>query len=389
MHGVERSIEHRIIDLLSFFPAVALLGPRQCGKTTLALQIGDKLGDTVYLDLENVTDLAKLEDSAGYLSPLADKLVILDEVQNRPDLFPELRGLIDEGRRSGHGSGRFLFLGSASHELLRQSGESLAGRIAYLELTPFRLHELAAGDLDRLWVRGGFPDSFLAPSDAMSRERRRNFVDTYLARDLGQLGKTGPLPAMRDLITMLAHLQGSILNVSSLAAAHEFSRVAVGEYLDLFEQTFVIRRLKPYFANIGKRLAKRPKVYLRDTGILHYLLGIDSEDDLRGHPGRGASWEIFVIEEIISLLPDWQPHFYRTSQGAEFDLVMLRGGKKLAFEIKVATNPVLTKGFHEARRDVAPDEVFVISRTDRSWTTSDGIRYVIVPELPEMLAEFK
>lgn len=390
MHGTERALKAKIITLLEFFPAVALLGPRQCGKTTLAFEILESWqGSPAYLDLENVTDAAKLEDAVGYLEPLEDELVILDEVQNRPGLFPEIRGLIDSGKRRGKKSGRFLFLGSASYELLRQSGESLAGRIAFLELTPFRAFELEVGQVDRLWVRGGFPDSFLAPTDTLSGEWRRSFIDTYLARDLGLLNKVGPLPAMRDLLQMVAHLHGQILNVSQLVNSHEFSRAAINGYLDLFEQTFVIRRLQPWLANIGKRITKRPKIYLRDTGLLHQLLNIPDDGALRGHPSRGESWEGFVIEEVIALLPDWVPYYYRTSNGAELDLVMVRGSEKLGFEIKVATAPKVTKGFYLACEDVAVSQAFVISRTDEAWKTSEGVIHTPVEKLVEVLSSYR
>ncbi len=389
MHGLKRRLKGRIVELLENFPAVALLGPRQCGKTTLAMEIMELVSrPSVYLDLERASDLAKLEDSVGYLEPLEDRLVVLDEVQTRPGLFPELRGLIDSGRRKGIRSGRFLFLGSASYELLRQSGESLAGRIAYLELTPFRCTEIEPESVDRLWVRGGFPDSFLAVSESVSRDWRRNFIDTYLARDLNILDKVGPLPAMRDLMRMTAHLHGQVLNIATLVASHEFNRPAINGYLDLFEQTFVIRRLAPFLPNVGKRLTKRPKVYVRDSGLLHQLLGIADDDALRGHPIRGASWEGFVIEQIISLLPDWEPYFYRTSNGAELDLVMVLGDRKLAFEIKVASAPKLTKGFYQAVSDIRPEASFVVSRTDEIWPGGEGITHASVGHLASLLERY-
>lgn len=336
-----------------------------------------------------ITDLAKLDDCVAYLQPLENELVVIDEVQSRPGLFPEIRGLIDEGRRRGRRSGRFLFLGSASYELLKQSGESLAGRIAYRELTPFRVDETAPEKLDTLWLRGGFPDSFLAPDDAASSEWRRNFVDTYLARDLNMHGKVDSLPSMRNLLQMSAHLHGQELNVSQLMQSHEFSRQQINNYLDLFEHTFVIRRLAPYFKNIGKRLTKRPKVYLRDCGILHQLLNIKTMDTLQGHPMRGVSWEGFVIEQIIALLPEWQPHFYRTSNGAELDLLMLRGDRILAFEIKASVAAKLTKGFHTARADVGPHTTYLVSRTNETWTTADGLIYTNLRDLPEQLAAYE
>jgi len=389
MHGVNRKLQAQILELLKYFPAVALLGPRQCGKTTLAHEIQSSWAKpSVYLDLENVTDLAKLEDSVGYLKPLEEKLVVMDEVQNRPSLFPEIRGLIDDGKRRGLKSGRFLFLGSASYELLRQSGESLAGRIAFLELTPFRVDEIASDQRDQLWMRGGFADSFLAAKEAISREWRRNFIDTYLTRDLSLYGKAETLPAMRDLLQMTAHLHGQVLNVAQLVQSHDFSRQQINAYLDLFEHTFVIRRLSPYFKNVGKRLTKRPKIFLRDSGILHQLLNIQDQDTLRGHPMRGASWEGFVIEQIIAILPNWLPYFYRTSNGAELDLLMVNGEKIIAFEIKASVTAKLTKGFYTARADIQPQETFVVSRTDETWQTSEDVTHTNIDDLPARLSEF-
>ena len=388
MHGLDRKLKHKIIGLLNYFPVVALLGPRQCGKTTLAFEIKENWPrESVYLDLENASDLAKLEDCCSYLRPLEEQLVIMDEVQNRPALFPELRGLVDEGRRKGLRSGRFLFLGSASYELLRQSGESLAGRIAFLELSPFCSEEVPQDQLDQLWLRGGFPDSFLAPKDSLSREWRRNFIDTYLTRDLSTHGKAHALPAMRDLLKMTAHLHGQVLNISQLVESHDFNRQQISNYLDLFEHTFVIRRLNPYYTNVGKRLTKRPKIYIRDSGLLHQLMGITDYDTLSGHPTRGASWEGFAIEQIITLLPNWEPYFYRTSNGAELDLLMLQNDKILAFEIKASVQAKVTKGFYTAKEDVRPTKTFIVSRNNGSWKDAEGITYTHLNDLPEQLAE--
>jgi len=389
MHDLDRKLKQRIVKLLDYFPAVALLGPRQCGKTTLAFEIKDSWAKkATYLDLENAADLAKLDDSVSYLKPLEEQLVIMDEVQHRPALFPEIRGLIDDGRRRGLRQGRFLFLGSASYELLKQSGESLAGRIAFLELTPFRIDEVKNGQIDQLWLRGGFPDSFLAPKEAVSTEWRRNFIDTYLTRDLSMHGKSGALPAMRDLLKMTAHLHSQVLNVSQLVESHDFSRQQISDYLDLFEHTFVIRRLNPYFKNVGKRLTKRPKIYVRDSGLLHQLIGIQDYGTLSGHPNRGASWEGFVIEQIIALLPDWEPYFYRTSNGAELDLLMLKGEKMLAFEIKASVDAKLTKGFYTAREDIQPSETFIVSRNNETWKASNGVTHTNIPDLSEILISY-
>lgn len=389
MHGLSRKLKQRILKLLEHFPAVALLGPRQCGKTTLAFEIKDRWpNEASYLDLENAADLAKLDDCVSYLKPLEKQLVIMDEVQHRPALFPEIRGLIDDGRRRGLRSGRFLFLGSASYELLKQSGESLAGRIAFLELTPFRFDEVGHEKIDQLWLRGGFPDSFLAPTESISVEWRRSFIDTYLTRDLSMHGKAGALPAMRDLLKMTAYLHGQVLNVSQLVESHDFSRQQIGDYLDLFEHTFIIRRLNPYFTNVGKRLTKRPKIYIRDSGLLHQLIGIGDHDTLSGHPSRGASWEGFVIEQIIALLAGWEPYFYRTSNGAELDLLMLKGDKILAFEIKASVDAKLTKGFYTAREDIQPDETFIVSRNNETWEASNGITHTNVLDLHELMSSY-
>lgn len=389
MHGINRIVKERILKLLQYFPAVAILGSRQCGKTTLAHEIADCWEDkAIYLDLERISDLAKLEDAVSYLEPLEESLIIIDEIQNRPALFPEIRGLIDSGRRKGIKNGRFLFLGSASYELLRQSGETLAGRIAYLELTPFRFDEVEVAEIDKLWCRGGFPDSFLAVDEDISSEWRRNFIDTYLTRDLSLFGEVSALPAMRNLLQMMAHLHGQVLNISQLVQSHEFSRSQINNYLDLFEQTFVIRRLQPFFKNVGKRLTKRPKLYLRDSGILHQLLNIPNYDYLCGHPMKGASWEGFVIEQILSILPNWLPYFYRTSHGAEIDLLLQNGSELLAFEIKASSAPTLSKGFYLARADIEPTKTFVISRTDEQWTTSENITYCNIYHLCELLSEY-
>ena len=389
MHGLDRKLKRRILELLGYFPAVALLGPRQCGKTTLAFEIMNSWPkEATYLDLENASDLAKLDDAAGYLKPLEEQLVMMDEVQHRPALFPEIRGLIDDGRRRGLRNGRFLFLGSASYELLKQSGESLAGRIAFLELTPFRIDEIKHNQIDQLWLRGGFPDSFLAPKETISTEWRRNFIDTYLTRDLSMHGKSGALPAMRDLLKMTAYLHSQVLNVSQLVESHDFNRQQICDYLDLFEQTFVIRRLNPYFTNIGKRLIKRPKIYVRDSGLLHQLIGIGDYNTLSGHPIRGASWEGFVIEQIIALLPNWEAYFYRTSNGAELDLLMIQGETTLAFEIKASVDAKLTKGFYTDREDIQPNETFIISRNDDTWKTSNGVTHSNVPDLKKLLSNY-
>ncbi len=370
--------------------AVALIGPRQAGKTTLALQIGDA-GDAVYLDLETRADRAKLADPALFLGRHEDRLVILDEIHRAPELFQDLRGLIDRGRRKGRRTGRFLLLGSASMDLLRQSGESLAGRIEYVEMGPLDVSEVAQGwaDIDRLWLRGGFPDSFLAGSDADSLVFRQNFVRTYLERDVPQFGQRIPTETLGRLWTMLAHAQGTLLNASRLAMGLSVTSPTVSRYIDLLVDLLLVRRLAPFHANTGKRLVKSPKIYVRDSGLVHALLGIAEHDALAGHPVVGASWEGFVIENLLSVAPPrTMASFYRTSAGAEIDLVLeLPGGHGLwAIEIKRSLSPVLTKGFHAARADLAPTGSFVVHAGTDRYPLGEGIEAIGVIEMVALLA---
>ena len=286
---ISRRSGAQLKSLLEENPAVALLGPRQVGKTTLALELAQDV-DSVYLDLESPSDRARLSDAELYLSDHEDRLVILDEVHRVPDLFQSLRGLIDRGRRRGRRSGRFLLLGSASMDLLRQSGETLAGRIAYLELSPFDVLEVGAEDHDALWVRGGFPDSFLARDDTRSLSWRENFIRTYLERDVPQLGPRIPAETLRRFWVMLAHTQGGLLNAASLARGIGVSGKTIHRYLDLMVDLLLVRRLPSWQKNVGKRLVKSPKTYIRDSGIAHALLGLGSKEELLGHPVVGPSW---------------------------------------------------------------------------------------------------
>ena len=352
---LSRRSETQLRDLLAEYPAVALLGPRQVGKTTLALEIA-RAEDSVYLDLESPSDRARLSDPELYLSDHEDRLVILDEVHRVPDLFQSLRGLIDRGRRHGRRTGRFLLLGSASIDLLRQSGETLAGRIAYLELNPFDVLEIGAGDHDALWVRGGFPDSFLAKDDGGSLSWRENFIRTYLERDVPQLGPRIPAETLRRFWMMLAHTQGGLFNAASLARGLGVDGKTIQAYLDLLVDLLLVRRLPPWRSNIGKRLVKSPKTYVRDSGIAHALLGIGSKEELVGHPVVGPSWEGFVIESLLSIAPERAgASFYRSSGGAEVDLVMeLPGRDPWAIEIKRSLAPRPSRGFHSACEDIRP-----------------------------------
>jgi predicted AAA+ superfamily ATPase len=340
---------------------VALLGPRQVGKTTLALKIGDKR-PSLYLDLETASDRAKLSDPERYFADHEDALVILDEVHRMPNLFQDLRGLIDRGRRRGKNAGRFLLLGSAAIDLLKQSGESLAGRIAYLELAPLDFTEVGAEDLDRLWLRGGFPPSFLARTDAISLAWRRDFIRTYLERDIPQFGPRIAAETLRRFWTMLAHNQATMLNAANLARALGVDGKTVANYLDLLIDLLLVRRLPPWHRNLGKRLVKSPKVYIHDSGLTHALLNIGTKDALLGHPVAGQSWEGLVIENLIDAAPKGtEAHFYRTAAGAEIDLVLTLPGDALwAIEIKRSSAPKLERGFHLACADLQPQKRFAV-----------------------------
>jgi predicted AAA+ superfamily ATPase len=358
---VYRNLAPQLQYLLSHSPAVVLLGPRQVGKTTLALYIGE-LQPSIYLDLEDAGDRAKLGYPADYLASHANKLVILDEVHRLPELFQSLRGIIDQGRRRGRGNGRFLLLGSASLDLMRQSGESLAGRVSYLELGPLQPSEIDSKEIETLWVRGGFPLSFLADTEDLSLQWRRNFIRSYLERDISQFAPRIAAETLRRFWTMLAHNQSQILNAANLARGLGVDGKTVASYLDLLVDLLLVRRRPAWHGNAGKRLVKAPKVYIRDSGITHALLGIKDKEELLGHPVVGQTWESFVIESLIEAAPDGtEAHYYRTSHGAELDLVLtLPGGKLWAIEVQRSPAPTLGKGFHSACADLNPDKRFVV-----------------------------
>lgn len=377
-----------LLALLDSNPAVALLGPRQVGKTTLALDIAEQR-PSIYLDLESDADRAKLAEPELYLTGHEDKLVILDEVHRAPGLFQNLRGLIDKGRRKGLRSGRFLLLGSASMDLLKQSGESLAGRIAYLELTPIHGLEVAPDDLNRLWVRGGFPDSLLAGTDSISQRWRIDFIRTYLERDIPLLGPRIAAETLRRFWTMLAHHQSALLNAAELARSLGVDGKTVATYLDLMVDLLLVRRLEPWHSNAGKRLVKAPRVYVRDTGLLHSLLGLITLEDVLGHPVAGASWEGFVIETLHAVMPEGvRAHFYRSSAGAEVDLVItLPGGGRWAIEIKRSLAPKVERGFHHACLDLQPDRRIVVYPGREAYSLGNGIEVLSLPELGVQLAQ--
>ncbi|MDO8437142.1 MAG: ATP-binding protein [Nitrosomonadaceae bacterium] len=358
---INRSLATRLSDAIAYSPAVALLGPRQVGKTTLALEIGQRY-NALYLDLESEQDRAKLSQPELYLRDHQDRLVILDEVHRVPGLFPVLRGLIDQGRRSNRRSGLYLLLGSASPDLLRQSGETLAGRIAYLELTPFHVLETRGMPADDLWVRGGFPESLLAPDIMHSLRWRQDFIRTYLERDIPLFGPRIAAETLRRYWSMLAHHQGGLLNTAQLARNLGVDVKTAGGYLDLLVDLLLVRRLPPWHANLGKRLVKSPKVYVRDSGLVHALLNIPDKETLLSHPVVGQSWECFVIENLLDCAaPGVQGYFYRTSGGAEIDLLLSwPDGSLWAIEIKRSLSPKVERGFHAACADLQPAKKYVV-----------------------------
>jgi predicted AAA+ superfamily ATPase len=382
-----RSLQTHAADLLGQFPAVALLGPRQVGKTTMALEIAKETG-ALYLDLEHPSDLAKLADPADYLSRHEDKLVILDEIHRVPELFPVLRSLIDRAKRKGRRTGQFLLLGSASIDLLRQSSESLAGRLARVELTGLTVTEVGRERLEELWLRGGFPDSFTAANDVLSARWREAFIRSYLERDIPQLGPRIASETLRRFWTMLAHEHGGLLNAAQLARSLAVSGKTLASYIDLFVDLFLLRRLEPWHANTTKRLVKSPRLYLRDSGLLHHLLGLGTMEALLGYSRMGASWEGFVIENIIASLPESsRVSFYRSAAGAEIDLVLELPGhrKPWAIEIKRGRIPKLERGFHHAREDVKPERCIGVCGTDEAFPMGDGIEAMGLPETLELI----
>jgi hypothetical protein len=383
---IERRLTNRILEALNEGAAMALLGPRQSGKTTLALEVGRRR-DSVYLDLESASDRARLAEPELYLSSVENRLVILDEVHRVPGLFPVLRGLIDRGRRKGLKTGRFLLLGSASLDLLKQSGETLAGRITFMELGPLDVLEVHRHALDVQWLRGGFPESLLAKDGPGSLRWRQSFIRTYLERDIPQFGPRISPETLRRFWTMLAHHQGGLLNTAQFARNLGVDIKTAAGYLDLLAGMFLVRKLAPWHANLGKRLVKSPKVYLRDSGILHALLGIPDLETLLAHPVLGASWEGFAIENLIAVLPEGVvPYFYRTSGGAEVDLVLAwPKGEIWAIEVKRSLAPRPERGFHSAREDLRPAKSWVVYPGMEQFPVAEGVEAVPLPVLARML----
>lgn len=383
---IERNCRVRVENSLQHQAGVVLLGPRQVGKTTLARDIAESR-EAVYLDLERRADRQILEEPDLYLDEQAGRLVVIDEVQLVPDLFQTLRGQIDQRRRQGHRTGQFLLLGSASNTLLQQSAESLAGRVTYHELNPLMVPEVAADARSALWLRGGFPDSLLASSDRASLTWREDFIRTYLERDIPSFGLRIPAETLRRFWTMLAHEQGGLLNAAKLAANLGVSGQSVARYLDLLVDLMLVRRLPPWHANTGKRLVKSPKVYIRDAGLAHALLGIETREDLLGHPVVGGSWEGFCIENLLAAAPrGTEASFYRSSAGAEIDLVLkLPGGALWAIEIKRTTSPKLTRGFHIAAEALGAAVRILVYSGDKEVPGQGGVRAIPLISALELL----
>jgi len=380
---IKRALQDRIARSLRNFPIVGIVGPRQTGKTTLAKQIaGNHRGKVVYLDLELPSDMNRLTDAEIYLSSRQDSLVIVDEIQRMPSLFPLMRALVDKKRRNS----QFLILGSASPDVIKNASESLAGRVAYHELTQFSLSETGANSLQKLWIRGGYPLSYLAKTDSQSFTWREAFIKTYLEMDIPQLGIRVPSGQLRRFWMMVAHLHGQLWNASAVGRGLGVSPVAVRHYLDILESTFIVRQLVPYFQNVKKRLVKAPKVYIRDSGLLHLLLNVRTDEELHGHPAIGSSWEGFVIEQILALMPEgWQHFFYRTAVGAEIDLLLIGPkGRKIGVEIKYSLSPRPAKGFWLAMDELGCSRGFVVYPGEEEFPLADRTKVIPVSAIGEI-----
>lgn len=386
MHGyLERRILPQVTKRLAHSPAVALLGPRQSGKSTLAKAILDTYPKSIYLDLELPSSLNKLQDAELYLRTHQDKLVCLDEIQRLPEIFPLLRALIDERRRPG----RFLILGSASRDLLQQSSETLAGRISYFEISPFTHSELKPKQRIHHWLLGGFPPSILNPDIQSSFAWRTDYIRSFLERDIAQLGYSIPTQTLARLWRMLAHNHGQTLNSTKFADPLGLTSHTARKYIDILEQTFLIRTLPAYSRNSKKRLVKAPKVYIRDSGLLHALLDIPDSESLFSHPIYGPSYEGYVIENICSENPDWKASFYRTSQQAEIDLVLEYGRKLIAIEVKASSSPTVSRGFWLALEDIKPQATFIVAPVASSYPLTKDVQIVNIESILKVLREAK
>ncbi|MCA1752926.1 MAG: ATP-binding protein [Flavobacteriales bacterium] len=377
---ISREIRNRVAHYMEIFPAIAILGPRQCGKSTLIKEMIKGLDEAIYLDLQNPDDAVKLAQPGLFFESNADRTICLDEIQLMPELFSLLRSVIDKDRRNG----RFVLLGSASRDL-QQSSETLAGRIGFINLTPFTAFELKSEpgyDLNTFWLRGGFPDSFLARTDEDSAIWREQFISTFIERDIPQLGFQIPALQLRRFITMCAHSHGQLINLSKLADSMAVSHPTIRKYIDLLEQTFILRTLEPFEVNVKKRLVKAPKVFVRDSGLLHQLLSIADFNGLLGHPIFGSSWEGMVIENILAHASGWKPYLFRTATGDELDLILEKGTMRIAVECKASTAPKFTKGFWRAIELVAPQMTYVVAPiTGEGYALREDVRVVGLDEV--------
>ena len=382
---IKRIIQKDVENSLSTFPVVCILGPRQVGKTTLAKEIQKKISSSVYIDLELPSDYNKLNEPELYLSEKKNKLIIIDEIQQKPELFSIIRALVDQDRKNG----RFLILGSSSPDLVKQSSESLAGRIVFHNLSAFLITELENDKktVDKLWIRGGFPDSFLAKNEEASLNWRESFIKTYLERDIPNFGIKIPSIQLRRFWMMLAHSHGSLWNASKIASALGVSAPTAKYYLDILEETFIVRHLPPFYSNIKKRLVKSPKIYIRDSGLLHNLFGIENKEGLLGHPAAGHSWEGFVIEQVINMLPKkYTFYFYRTSSGAEVDLVVVKGDKPvLCIEVKLSLSPVPTQGFFNSMIDLHCYNGIIIYPGNDTYSIKNDVKIMPILKLQDYL----
>ena len=382
---IKRIIQKEVEETLTTFPVVGILGPRQVGKTTLAKEIQKKISSSLYLDLELPSDFNKLTEPELFLSEQKNKLIIIDEIQQKPELFSVIRALVDQDRKNG----RFLILGSSSPNLLKKSAESLAGRIVFHNLSTFLISELEEDKkiVDRLWIRGGFPDSFLAKKEETSIDWRESFIKTYLERDIPNFGIKIPSIQLRRFWMMLAHSHGSLWNASKIAVALGVSPPTAKYYLDILEETFIVRQLLPFYPNIKKRIVKSPKVYLRDSGLLHTLFSIGNKEELLGHPVAGHSWEGFAIEQIVNILSKkFTPYFYRTNAGAEVDLVIVKGDKPvLCIEIKLSFSPKPTQGFFNAMDDLNCKEGIIVYPGDDAYSIKHNVKVIPILKLSDYL----
>jgi len=382
MHNlIPRQLLPIIEKKLSHNPAVALLGPRQVGKSTLAGIICDAFPDSLYLDLEREKDKAMLNNTEAFFAANSDRLICLDEIQKVPDIFPFIRGYLDRNKRNG----QLLILGSASRDLIKQSSQSLAGRISYQEITPLLFSEILPEQFNKLWLRGGLPRSFLASSDDVSFEWRLDYIRTFLERDIPQLGFNIPAEKLNRFWRMLAHVHGQTLNASKLGDSMGISSHSIKSYIDILEQIFLIRVLLPFETNLKKRLIKSPKIYIRDSGLLHALLDIDYYNNLLSNPVYGSSFEGYIIENILSYLPRWRGYFYRTSNGAEIDLILQKGTTTIAVEIKSSATPTVSKGFYTILKEINANKAFVVGQIESSYSLNDEVTATNLPLLLEAL----